>query len=130
MMMKGKMGMKGGGSKGGGKGACKGGGGTVNGEIRYDDPNHTMQALQMLNNSNLKGSNITVEMDPKSQDGTKLVVSGIPAGLQWQELKDHFSPIGTVAYAGVKDAAGGKGDWFAEAAWGSGSGKGKGYAAY
>merc|ERR1719188_2024511 len=95
--MKGCMKGKGAGGKGGG------GGGTVSGEVRFDDPNDTAQALQTLNGSSLKGSQITLEMDPKSQDGTKLVVSGIPAGMQWQELKDHFSSIGTVAYAGVNN---------------------------
>ena len=73
-----------------------GGGGTVSGEVRFDDPNDTAQALQTLNGSSLKGSQITLEMDPKTQDGTKLVVSGIPAGMQWQELKKHFSSVGTV----------------------------------
>lgn len=128
-MMKGMMGKMAGGGKGGGGGkkggGSKGGGGgpPVTGEIRYDDPNHTAMALQTLNGALLQGSPISLEYDPKSQDGSKLLVSGIPAGTQWQELKDLFSPIGTVAYAGVKDDS--AGDMFS-AMMGSGKGKGKG----
>lgn len=118
-MMKGMMGKMGkgggwGGGGGGGTGDWGGGGGggggvSVDYEIRYDDPTHTAQAIQSLNGSSIKGGQITVQLDPRSKDGTKLVVSGIPAGLHWKAVKDHFGQIGTVAFAGPKDESGGKG---------------------
>ena len=33
---------------------------------------------------------LSVGWDPTSADGSKVVVTGIPAGVAWQELKDHF----------------------------------------
>merc|ERR1719491_2760848 len=79
------------------------------GEIRYDDPMHAQMAVSDLNGSTFSGSTITVRLDTKSKDGTKLVVEGVPSGTEWQELKDHFSQMGTVAFAGVKGAAKGNG---------------------
>eukprot|EP00747_Dinoflagellata_sp_TGD_P164563 gnl/TRDRNA2_/TRDRNA2_184657_c0_seq1.p1 gnl/TRDRNA2_/TRDRNA2_184657_c0~~gnl/TRDRNA2_/TRDRNA2_184657_c0_seq1.p1 ORF type:complete len:240 (+),score=52.32 gnl/TRDRNA2_/TRDRNA2_184657_c0_seq1:70-789(+) len=82
------------------------------GEIRYDDPSHAQQAMNMLNGSMLAGSQISIEFDMSSKDSTKLIVHGIPPGIQWQELKDHFKVIGTVAYSGIKgdnNKGGGKG---------------------
>merc|ERR1719162_2971755 len=43
-----------------------------------------------------------------SQDGSKLIVKGIPPGVEWQELKDHFASLGQVAFADVKGAGKGK----------------------
>merc|ERR1712048_1062127 len=68
-------------------------------------------AVKTLNGSTLGGATIKVTLDQKSQDSSKLIVSGIPPGIEWQELKDHFKPIGTVAFAEVrgKGGKGGKG---------------------
>merc|ERR1719401_40032 len=56
-------------------------------------------------------------MDSRSQDGSRLLVTGIPPGIEWQELKDHFGAIGRVAFVNTidqggksKGAKGGKGD--------------------
>lgn len=81
--------------------------GTVIGEVRYDAREHAQRALEQLDGSILAGAAISLVLDGTSKDGTKLFVSGIPLGVEWQELKDHFSPIGTVGYAGIK--GGGKG---------------------
>jgi len=78
------------------------------GEVRYDDPSHAQQAVIELNGSTLGGGEITVIQDTKSQDGSKLIVQGIPAGIEWQELKDHFASLGQVAFADVKGAGKGK----------------------
>jgi len=86
------------------------------GTVRYDDPAHATEAFETLNGSELGGSTITLEMDEKSQDSTRLIVRGIPAGIEWQELKDHFKAIGTVAFCDVKGKGKGKG--------GKGGGKG------
>lgn len=82
------------------------------GEVRYDDPSHAMVAMQSLNGSMLCGSQIFVRADPFSQDGSKLIVSGIGANCAWQELKDHFATVGTVAFANtapINGKGGGKG---------------------
>lgn len=47
------------------------------------------------------GAQISVSADSRSQDGTKLLISNLPAGVEWQELKGHFAQCGEVAYAGV-----------------------------
>lgn len=79
------------------------------GEVRYDDPSHAQQAIDVLNGSKLGGAEITVTMDRTSTDGSKLVVKGIPAGIEWQELKDHFASVGQIAFANVKGVGKGKG---------------------
>merc|ERR1719188_2439157 len=89
----------------------KGGGGTVSGEVRFDDASNAQTAVHMLNGSVLSGSTIKVILDEQSKDGSKVFVSGLPAGLHFQALKDHFSSVGTVAFANVKTGAAGKGDW-------------------
>merc|ERR1712226_230072 len=77
------------------------------GVIRYDDPSHAQLALKMLNGSLLGGVPICIELDQMSRDLTRLIIHGIPSGIEWQELKDHFKQIGTVAFSEVK--GGGKG---------------------
>merc|ERR1719291_1510622 len=62
-------------------------------------------AVQMLNGTQWSGSILQVNLNPGSQDGTKLSVSGVPAGAAWQELKDLFASCGTVMYANVGPAA-------------------------
>eukprot|EP00928_Gymnodinium_smaydae_P026553 TRINITY_DN20817_c0_g1_i2.p1 TRINITY_DN20817_c0_g1~~TRINITY_DN20817_c0_g1_i2.p1 ORF type:complete len:348 (+),score=102.70 TRINITY_DN20817_c0_g1_i2:78-1121(+) len=71
------------------------------GEVRYDDPSHAQIALQALQGSSLGGNNIHIEVASGSQDGTKLHVMKLGPGVEWQELKDHFGQIGTVAFAQV-----------------------------
>jgi RNA recognition motif-containing protein len=78
----------------------------LTGYIRYDDPAHAQLAVNMLNGTMLGGAPISIELDYASRDMSKLIIHGIPAGIEWQELKDHFKNIGTVAYSDVK---GGKG---------------------
>jgi len=79
------------------------------GVVRYDDPIHAEQAAKVLNGSKLGGTPICVELDRMSRDLSRLIVHGIPAGIEWQELKDHFNPIGKVAFCEVKGAGKGKG---------------------
>jgi len=82
----------------------------LKGEIRYDDPSHAQIAMATLNGSLLQGSPISIEFDMGSRDNSRLIVHGIPAGCEWQELKDHFKTIGTVAFSDIKGAKGkGKG---------------------
>merc|ERR1719356_848233 len=64
-----------------------------------------MMAVQTLNGYQWSGSILQVNLNPGSQDGTKLSVSGVPAGAAWQELKDLFASCGTVMYANVGPAA-------------------------
>lgn len=76
--------------------------GSAIGEVRYDKAQHAKVAIQKLNGKQLKGSVLSIELDPKSQDQTKLLVHGIPRGAEWQELKDHFGQIGPVAFTDVR----------------------------
>merc|ERR1740121_2347437 len=140
-MMKG---CKGGGDKGGfgsgGFGGCGGkpannqrSDGSSVGEIRYDDASHAHIAIQSLNGSPFGDSTISVQYDQSSKDGTKLMVTGMPPGTKWQELKDHFKAIGTVAYAGFKTSSEDSGGWGGGGygKWGGDSGgKGKGWGPY
>merc|ERR1712032_243992 len=81
----------------------------LEGEVRYDDPAHTQQALTSLNGSFIGGTQIFLQIDAKSTDGSKLIVHGLTPGIGWQELKDHFAPIGTVAFAQIHTQGFGKG---------------------
>merc|ERR1719263_1868667 len=80
------------------------------GYIRYDDPAHASEAAKALNGTKLGGSEICIEMDKMSRDMSRLIIHNVPSGIEWQELKDHFNPIGRVAHAEVKGGKGGKGD--------------------
>jgi RNA recognition motif-containing protein len=91
-----------GGGKGGGKGGKVEGSGTA--EVRYDDPNCAAQAIAMLNGSSLDGNVIQVSASPASNDGSKLVVTGLSSKTQWQEVKDHFKTVGVVAFCDIKPA--------------------------
>jgi len=86
------------------------GGESVTAEVRFDDASHALQALQLLNGSSIAGGQIEVTADANSKDGTKLRISGIPAGVQWQEVKDHFAQCGPVGFVAVHDKNGGNGN--------------------
>jgi len=88
------------------------------GEVRYDSPEHTAMALKRLNGSILGDKQIWLTLDPNSKDQTRLLVSGLSPYIQWQELKDHFGCIGTVAFAQVNV----NGGFGAPAAFGKGLG--------
>jgi len=93
-------------------------------EVRYQEPAHAMTATQMLNGSVLAGSTIIVEMDPNSKDQSMLRVKGVPPGIDWQELKDHFNQIGQVAFVEVH-----KGTKVGKPGGGKGAGMGAGMGA-
>eukprot|EP00933_Yihiella_yeosuensis_P081193 TRINITY_DN94754_c0_g1_i1.p1 TRINITY_DN94754_c0_g1~~TRINITY_DN94754_c0_g1_i1.p1 ORF type:complete len:566 (+),score=132.85 TRINITY_DN94754_c0_g1_i1:66-1700(+) len=69
------------------------------GEVRFESPQSAMNAKQTLDGSLLGGQSIKVMLDANSQDGTKILVFDLPPTVEWQELKDHFSQCGTVAFA-------------------------------
>jgi len=78
-------------------------------EVRYDSPLHAQAAVHQLNGSKLWGAQLSVHLDPTSKDGAKLLVTGIAPGIEWQELKDHFSVIGQVAFCEVSKPGAAKG---------------------
>merc|ERR1719329_364737 len=79
----------------------------LTGEIRYDAPQSAQAAFQLLQGSTMEGTTIQIQMDPSSKDQTKLLVSNLPPGTGWQDLKDHFAQLGTpVAYAGINAPGG------------------------
>jgi len=71
------------------------------GEVRFETNEHATIAMQELNGSVLCGSEIHIQLDAASQDKTKCVVYGIPPGIEWQELKDHFAAVGPVKFANI-----------------------------
>jgi len=75
--------------------------GTCSGEVRYDNSSLAQAAVEKLSGSFLHGAKLAVELDVSSKDGSKVFVHGIPAGCQWQELKDHFGQLGQVAFAAI-----------------------------
>mmetsp|Transcript_148588 Transcript_148588/g.386345 ORF Transcript_148588/g.386345 Transcript_148588/m.386345 type:complete len:366 (+) Transcript_148588:871-1968(+) len=91
--------------------------GSMSAEVRYDDPEHARIAMEQMNGSIFGGGQLFVKADERSPDGAKLFVTGIPSGTEWQELKDHFGTVGSVAFVKTNDQLG-KGK-------GKGQGKGK-----
>lgn len=87
------------------------------GEVRFRAAEAAQRAVQHLNQSLYLDKQISVALDPMSPDGTKVVVTNMPAGIAWQELKDHFGQVGEVHYANIgrtADIGGGKGFGLAE----------------
>lgn len=76
-------------------------------EVRFDDAGAAVEALQ-LNGTLVDGAKISVILDEKSQDQTKVQVHGLNSSTEWQELKDHFSVCGNVAHAKRIVGPGGK----------------------
>eukprot|EP00435_Cladocopium_sp_Y103_P048566 s975_g14.t1 len=75
-------------------------------EVRFDNPDDALEALARSNGSLIHGYQVSVELDPGSMDQSKLRVAGLPPGMQWQEVKDHFSQFGRVGFAQVRSMAG------------------------
>jgi len=78
-------------------------------EVRYQDASGAQMAVQRLNNSTIGTGTITVQLDPSSPDGVKVLVSNIAPGINWQEVKDHFAQVGAVAFCQVNKPGEGKG---------------------
>lgn len=83
------------------------------GEVRFQSPNDAATALDQYHGSWLGDRQIWLSLDPNSKDQTRVLVSGLAPFIQWQELKDHFSGIGSVAFAQVKGESGGFNHGFA-----------------
>eukprot|EP00933_Yihiella_yeosuensis_P061570 TRINITY_DN6439_c2_g1_i1.p1 TRINITY_DN6439_c2_g1~~TRINITY_DN6439_c2_g1_i1.p1 ORF type:complete len:581 (-),score=132.50 TRINITY_DN6439_c2_g1_i1:275-1939(-) len=77
------------------------------GEVRMSTADEAAEAVHRLNGSMIGDSQIVVETDPASHDGSKLIVMNLPPQCQWQELKDHFGQCGVVAFAGREGGPGG-----------------------
>lgn len=113
-------GQKGAGKRGAAHFGADGGGGVVGangvplppitiGEVRFENPQDADKAAQVLGGTLLNGGQISIHKDATAKDGSRLIVSNVPPGTPWQDLKDHFTAIGPVAYAGVNNGFGGKG---------------------
>lgn len=80
------------------------------GEVRFFSEDVARHAVEQLDNRAMMGQFLAVTLDPS--DPTKVLVSSMPAGIAWQELKDHFGQIGEVHYANIgnrSEKGGGKG---------------------
>merc|ERR1740121_2604434 len=86
-----------------------GGMGGAMGEVRFENALVAQTTVGMLNGSMLGTGQISVALDPNSKDGVKVLVSNLPAGIGWQDLKDHCAQVGTVAFCNVTGGGGGGG---------------------
>jgi len=92
-------------------------------EVRYEEKESAQVALETLNGSILGGAVLSLQADSESHDGTKLIVKGVPFGIGWQDLKDHFSAAGLVAFTEISeqvDGGKGKGKGQAGTSWAGG----------
>eukprot|EP00927_Polykrikos_kofoidii_P076068 TRINITY_DN7279_c0_g1_i1.p1 TRINITY_DN7279_c0_g1~~TRINITY_DN7279_c0_g1_i1.p1 ORF type:complete len:859 (+),score=135.60 TRINITY_DN7279_c0_g1_i1:328-2577(+) len=90
-----------GGAKGSGKSVRASGDPREEGEVRFHTPELAQRAAQVLDKSLLMGQPINVSMDPHSLDGTKVVITNMPAGCHWSDVREHFSQIGPIHYANI-----------------------------
>jgi len=77
-----------------------------NAEVRFEAPADAMDAIERLDGSELSGYTLSVVPHQKTQDGTKVLVSGLGAGVEWQDLKDHFQQVGKVVFTAIKKSGG------------------------
>ncbi|CAE7596014.1 unnamed protein product, partial [Symbiodinium pilosum] len=52
--------------------------------VRYHHVSDAQAAIATLDGTTLLGAQINVIADARSQDGTKLLISNLPAGVEWQ----------------------------------------------
>jgi len=78
---------------------------TKTGEVRFEDPHAAGKALS-LDGQQYKGYNVKVQVDLTSQDGTKILVMGLPPECGWQDVKDLMREFGAVAFVQVYNAFG------------------------
>merc|ERR1719356_2348713 len=71
------------------------------GEVRYATPEEALVAVSM-SGSDLDGSIVTVTLDERSKDRTRVIVRGLPEHMSWSTLKQAFGECGHVAYADIK----------------------------
>lgn len=76
--------------------------GALIGSIRYQRPEVVMEAVQRLNGKNFGKYPILVQPDETAADGRKLSVYGLPDDVDWKDLQQFFSTMGTVLFAGTR----------------------------
>lgn len=110
-----------------GTGNRKSGGGTTSiGEVRFNDPESAEAAVLGLDETEIDGCTISVKPDPRSSDGTKIRVTGLPAGLRWQVLKEQMELVAPVVHCKVFNQGDEGGAEEDPAGEGKGKGKDKG----
>jgi len=77
-----------------------------NAEVRFSEAADAEQAVRKLHGSELFGYALSVAPHPKTADGTKVLVWGAGAGVEWQDLKDHFQQVGEVAFVRLSKKCG------------------------
>lgn len=70
-------------------------------EVRFDSNQSAALALKKMKGVKLQGCQLDLRLDANSKDGTKLLIAGLPEGIEWQELKDHFAAIGDLAFVNI-----------------------------
>lgn len=74
----------------------------VTAEVRMQDAESAIAAWE-LHGSVFAGSKLSVIHHPSTDDGLKLLVSGLMRGADWKELKAHFKQAGEVAFVKISD---------------------------
>jgi len=82
--------------------------GPVTAEVRFEDPQSSQMAIQNLTGTMINGSQIHVELDMRSPDGVKVLVSNLSPGTTWQDVKDVFAQCGAVAFCNINQKDGSK----------------------
>merc|ERR1719491_350797 len=63
------------------------------GQVRFPTAEMAQQAIQ-LTGSMVSGRQIELRIHAASKDGTKLQIMNLPAGVEWQAVKDLFTQNG------------------------------------
>eukprot|EP00927_Polykrikos_kofoidii_P072556 TRINITY_DN6865_c0_g1_i1.p1 TRINITY_DN6865_c0_g1~~TRINITY_DN6865_c0_g1_i1.p1 ORF type:complete len:859 (-),score=142.58 TRINITY_DN6865_c0_g1_i1:92-2668(-) len=99
------------GEKGGGKAPRSTGDPLEEGEVRFYTRDYAEYALTTLDLT-IHGHPLTVKRDDVTTDGTKLIISNMPPGVAWHDIKNLFSQAGPVHYANIGRTDKGKGKGF------------------
>jgi hypothetical protein len=68
------------------------------GEVKFENAFGASNAVSKMNQTNMLGSTLSVMLDPK--DDTNIIVEGVSAYAEWQDLKDHFADVGAIEPCG------------------------------
>lgn len=83
-------------------------------EVRFETPREAQRAQAKLDKSWYDAENqITAELDVASKDLSKVIIRGLPALTEWQELKDFCAKAERVAFVEVTNC-GAPGGWGAD----------------
>jgi len=71
------------------------------GEVQFRTEEDAWRAKNELDGSELLGKKVSVHLEVSNPPYDRILVHGLSGSIEWQELKDHFSPCGPVKRADV-----------------------------